>query len=210
MKAFTYPGNIYIITGASGTGKSTLLRKLIAEEHDLRFSVSHTTRKPRPGERDGHDYHFVDEATFKRMIEDQAFIEWAQVHDHFYGTAEANIVAALEKGIDILVDVDVQGGLRIKETLPSACAIFILPPEFEALRRRLLKRNKDSAEVIEKRLKNASKEVLAASQYDFVVVNDDFEICLSQLKSLIQADRLRPFRSKTVIRRILDTFPQVE
>lgn len=210
MKAYTYPGNIYIITGASGTGKSTLLRKLIKDESNLRFSVSHTTRAPRRGERDGHDYHFVNEETFRTMIGDDAFVEHAQVHGHYYGTAKANLTAALSQGVDILVDVDIQGGLQIKKALPSACAIFILPPTFNALRERLEKRNKDVPEVIEKRLRNAAGEVHAATQYDYVLVNDDFETCFAQLKCLVRADRLRPFRTKTIIGRILDTFPPVE
>lgn len=206
MKAFTYPGNIYIVTGPSGAGKSTLLRRLIQEDANLQFSVSHTTRQPRKGEVDGVDYHFTDVTTFQNMIAADAFLEWAEVHSNYYGTSKAQITQRLEQGGDVVVDVDVQGGLLIKKALPSACSIFILPPHFQALRDRLEKRGKDSKEVIARRLQNASKEVPIAVEYDFALVNDDLHRCYKQLKHVVTANRLRSFRQKSQLARILDTF----
>jgi len=209
MQPFTYPGNIYIITGPSGTGKSTLLQRLLKEDPKLRFSVSHTTRSPRCGETDGVDYHFVTAPAFRAMIESGCFLEWAEVHGNFYGTSGAHLIERLQAGDDVLVDVDVQGGLAIKKALPSACSIFILPPEYSALEARLVARGKDSREIIQKRLHNAVAEVPFASEYDFVVVNDHFEKCLAQLRAIVSSDRQRPFRQQPTIMTILDTFPSL-
>ena len=206
MQAYHYPGNIFIVTGPSGAGKSTLLERLIAEDPRLIFSVSHTTRPARQGEVHGKHYHFVDRDTFNTLIDEGAFLEYASVHGHLYGTSKPHLIEQLEQGMDLVLDVDVKGAAQVKMALPSACSIFILPPSFERLQARLVGRGKDSAEVIRTRLTNAAGEVRHALEFDFAVVNDDLETCYNQLKTVVMANRLRPFRQREMLHKILETF----
>lgn len=206
MLSFTYPGNLYMVIGPSGAGKSTLLKRLIAQDEHLSFSVSHTTRAPRAGEVHGKDYYFVDRDLFRAMIDEDAFLEWAEVHGNLYGTSKAHIMTQLQAGEDVLVDVDVQGALLLKEQLASAVSIFVAPPNAAALRARLEARGKDAADVIERRLHNARGEMQQMTKFDYLVVNDDLERCYRDLTAVVAADRLRGFRRRALASDLLEHF----
>ncbi|CAM2008086.1 guanylate kinase [Acanthopleuribacter pedis] len=206
MRSHTYPGNLYMMIGPSGAGKSTLLRRLIDEDPHLSFSVSYTTRAPRHGEVDGKDYFFIDRARFEAMIKEGAFLEWAEVHANCYGTSRAHIVEQLRAGEDVLLDVDVQGAINLKRQMESVVAIFVAPPNVAALRARLEARGKDSAAVIERRLKNARGEMEQMEQFDFLLVNDDLDRCYDELRTIVAADRLRLFRRRGLAAELLDHF----
>ena len=206
-----YPGNVFIISAPSGTGKSTLLSRLVDEDERLLFSISHTTRQPRVGEQDGQDYFFVDRDAFEKLIGERNFLEWAKVHDNYYGTAREPIVAALEQGNDIVLDIDVVGAALVKRQMPWALGIFILPPNFDTLKQRLEQRGKDKPEVIENRLRNATDEIRRYHEFDYVIVNDDLETCYQELRTIVAADRLRLCRNdgdQGAVRKIIETFPE--
>ncbi|CAM2066866.1 guanylate kinase [Sulfidibacter corallicola] len=206
MEAYKYSGNIVIVIGPSGAGKSTLLKRLIAEDDRLVFSVSHTTRPPRAGEVDGKHYFFTDRDHFQRMIDEEAFLEWAEVHANCYGTSKAHIEEQLSQGLDVLLDIDVQGALQIKRQLPSAIAIFIAPPSYDELQRRLENRGEDSPEVIQRRLNNARSEMTQMERFDYLIVNDNLERCYTELRSLVAADRFRVYRRQETARLLLEKF----
>ena len=180
-----------MVSAPSGTGKTTLCRKVLEELGDITFSVSHTTRPPRTGEMEGRDYFFVDEATFKEMISKGEFIEWARVHGNYYGTSRENVLSNLECGKDVFLDIDVQGARQVREYFPKAVLIFILPPSWQELESRLRGRKSDDEATIAKRLKNARQEIAAVREYDYAVVNDDIDTAKEQLISIIVAQRLR-------------------
>ncbi len=180
-----------MVSAPSGTGKTTLCRKVLEELGDITFSVSHTTRPPRTGEMEGRDYFFVDEATFKEMISKGEFIEWAKVHGNYYGTSRENVLSILKNGKDVFLDIDVQGARQVREYFPKAVLIFILPPSWQELESRLRGRKSDDEATIAKRLKNARQEIAAISEYDYAVVNDDIDTAKEQLISIIVAQRLR-------------------
>jgi len=197
------PGNLYVIAAPSGAGKSTLVKALMAQDSRLQLSVSHTTRAPRGQEQDGKEYHFVSAEVFDRMIQDEAFVEWAHVHNNRYGTSRHAIEDKIQAGADILLEIDYQGAIQIKKIFPQATTIFILPPSWEELRSRLVKRGEDAEEVIALRLRNAEEEIAQAPRFDFVIINDSFERALSDLQLVVNAQRLR----YPVLRRIRpDTF----
>ncbi len=179
-------GRLFVISAPSGTGKTTLCRFLMDEFKGLSYSVSHTTRPPRDGEVDGKDYHFVTVSEFERMIEGNELVEWAKVHDNYYGTSLTFIRESLEKGRDILLDIDVQGAAIIRDAYPEAVTIFIMPPSMEALRDRLEKRGTDSPEVIETRLGNAIREMEQKDLFTHVVVNDRLETARDRLFEIIR------------------------
>lgn len=208
MQAYTYPGNIYIIAAPSGTGKTTLYRRLLKEDDRLNFSVSHTTRAPRAGEKDGHDYHFVDRPSFEELIDANAFLEWAEVHGRLYGTAKSTMEAMLMDDRDVLLDIDVAGAQQVQAVLPSVCSIFILPPDHASLHQRLTKRGNTQPDDIAQRLTNACAEVRHVLEFDYVLVNDDLDTCYQELKTIIAANRLRTFRRRALVARILETFPE--
>lgn len=193
MTAYTIrlPGNLYVITAPSGAGKSSLVSSLLNQDQRLSLSISHTTRQPRGQEKNGKEYWFTDTNHFKEMIERQLFIEWAQVHDNYYGTSRKGIQDALEQGNDIVLEIDWQGALQIKNIFPYAVLIFILPPSWDELKNRLIKRGEDAAESIENRLANAKLEIKQAKKFDFVIINASFDTALSELSSIIQTQRLR-------------------
>ena len=185
------PGNLFCVAAPSGAGKSSLVKALLELDSRLDVSVSHTTRAPRGQEQDGREYWFVDEPSFRVMIERGEFFEWAQVHGHLYGTSRKAIEARLERGEDVVLEIDWQGALQIKHLFPHAVLIFILPPSWEELRQRLTRRGEDRAEVIETRMTNARQEVAQARHFDFVIINALFETALFDLKTVVHSQRLR-------------------
>jgi guanylate kinase len=185
------PGNLFCVAAPSGAGKSSLVKALLELDSRLDVSVSHTTRSPRGQERDGREYWFVDEPSFRAMIEREEFFEWAQVHGHLYGTSRKAIEARLERGEDVVLEIDWQGALQIKQLFQHAVLIFILPPSWEELRQRLTRRGEDQAEVIETRMTNARQEVAQARHFDFVIINALFETALFDLKTVVHSQRLR-------------------
>lgn len=182
-------GHLFVISAPSGTGKTTLCRLLLDAFDGIGYSVSHTTRAPRPGEIDGRDYFFVSVDRFETMIREKALVEWASVHGNYYGTSSAFIRNSLACGRDILLDIDVKGAAQILEHYPEAVTIFIMPPSMEALRRRLEKRATDSPEVIEARIGNANEEIRQKNLYRHVIVNDDLETAKNQLFDLVRSYR---------------------
>ena len=191
-------GNLFIISAPSGAGKSTLINALLKQHADMQLSVSHTTRSPRPGETNGVQYHFTDVPTFKQLIEQEQFIEWAEVFGNYYGTSKAALADKLTQGIDVFLDIDWQGARQIKQQLPFITSIFILPPSVKALEQRLNQRGQDSAEVIAGRMAKARDEISHAGEYDYWVVNDDLELALQQFSGIIQSQRLK--QNKQAIR----------
>jgi len=189
-------GNLFVISAPSGAGKSTILKKLLAAVDNLAFSVSHTTRNPRPGERDGREYHFVDRATFEGMREKQAFLEWAEVHGNLYGTSRAAIEAQQAKGIDVFLDIDVQGAKQLRDGgHPGAIFLFIAPPSWTELERRLRGRGTDPEETVQLRLSNARREMKDADRYDYLVINDQLDEAVEVLRAVVIAERCKARRN---------------
>lgn len=186
-----YPGNLYVVAAPSGTGKSSLVKALLEVDSRMELSVSHTTRAPRGQEMHGREYYFVSDEEFDRMIAADAFVEWAQVHGNRYGTSRKAIEDKIAAGADIVLEIDYQGAIQIKRQFPNAVLIFILPPSWEELRARLLRRAEDSDEVIELRLRNAAEEVAHVDHFDFVIINELFERALFDLKAIAHAQRLK-------------------
>ena len=196
---------LFVITGPSGSGKSTLIRKVRRALGDLAFSVSHTTRERRPSERDGVDYHFVSERVFERMVREKRFLEHARVHGHLYGTSRAEVETKSRRR-DILLDIDVQGARQVRARVPGAVLIFVMPPVAAELRRRLVGRGEDSREDVARRLRNARAEVRAYAEFDYVVVNDDLDRAVADLKTVIRAARHRPEAMAARLHPILRSF----
>lgn len=191
----------FIVSAPSGAGKTTLCKMAVDFFPDLRHSVSYTTRTPRPGETDGVDYCFVDDAEFDRMVEAGEFLEHAGVHGKRYGTARADLNAVTDAGLDIILDVDVQGAEKIRESLSGGVYIFIIPPSIDECRRRLRTRAKDPEEEIERRLKIALEEISRASRYEYIIINDELTAAFEKLKSIITAERTKsPRMMETVIK----------
>jgi guanylate kinase len=186
MSTTAEPGRLYVIAAPSGAGKTSLVRALMEREPRLRFSVSYTTRPRRPNEIDGRDYHFVSQAEFQQMVERKAFLEHAQVFDNFYGTALGAAKSALADGQLLLLEIDWQGARQVRARLPAARSIFILPPTRRALEDRLKGRSTDSAAVIERRLTDAAADLSHWTEFDYVVINDEFEQAVSDLVAIVQ------------------------
>jgi guanylate kinase len=180
-----------IVSSPSGAGKTTLCNRLRADFTDLRFSVSHTTRRPRSGEVEGREYHFVDEPTFRQMAADQAFAEWAEVHGHYYGTSFAEIGRARDEGSGVIFDIDFQGARQIRARVPAAISVFILPPSLSELERRLRGRGTEDEPTTLRRLANAKREIAHYGLFDYVVVNDDLDQAYLRLKSITIGERCR-------------------
>ncbi len=196
------PGNLFIVSAPSGAGKSSLIKALLEnhndESHPIQVSVSHTTRDPRPGEVDGVHYHFVSKQEFEQLIAEDAFFEWAKAFDNYYGTAKKNITNTLQHGVDVFLDIEWQGARQVKALMPDTNTIFIAPPSRQELRNRLSARKQDSDEVIDRRMASAVAEISHYHEFDYIVVNDNFEQALAQLESIVCAHRLR--KEKQVIR----------
>ncbi|MBQ4801178.1 guanylate kinase [Pseudoalteromonas sp. MMG006] len=183
-------GNLFILSAPSGAGKSSLINALLKKHADMKVSVSHTTRDPRPGEENAVHYHFVSADEFKALIAKDDFYEWAQVFDNYYGTSKQAIESQLDAGIDVFLDIDWQGAQQVRKIMPSVQTIFILPPSKEELEQRLNNRGQDSAEVIAGRMAQAQSETSHYNEYDFVIVNDDFDTALSDIETIVMAQRL--------------------
>lgn len=189
-------GNLFVISAPSGAGKSTILKKLLTAVPNLAFSVSHTTRAPRPGESNGREYHFVDRPTFEGMRTGQAFLEWAEVHGNLYGTSRAAIEAQQAQGIDVFLDIDVQGARQLREQrLEGAIFLFIAPPSWTELERRLRGRGTDAEETVQLRLGNARREMEDAGRYDYLVINDRLDEAVEILRAVVIAERCKGRRS---------------
>ena len=197
------PVSLIVVSAPSGAGKSTLLGHLLREIPGLRFSVSHTTRAPREGESQGVQYHFVDRDAFERLIAAGRLLEWAQVHGNYYGTALAEWERAQAEGVDLLLDLDVQGAAQVRARIEDAVTVFVLPPSFADLERRLRGRAQDGEESIARRLRNARAELERYREYDFVLVNDDVERCGRELQAVVTAVRRRCSRMDPLARRVL-------
>ncbi len=197
---------LLIISSPSGAGKTTLCRKLRAEFPSLTFSVSHTTRKPRPGEQDGREYHFVDRPSFERLVEAQAFAEWAEVHGNLYGTSFAEIERArASEARGIIFDIDYQGARQIRQRVPDAAAVFILPPSFSVLEQRLRNRASDDDETVRRRLAKARTEIEHYALFDYLIVNEDLERAYDQLRAIVLAEGARRLRKATLAEVLLRT-----
>ncbi len=183
-------GNIFIISAPSGAGKTTLCRMILEQLDDIEFSISYTTRPPRPGEVDGRDYYFVSKDEFMQMVQEGEFIEWAEVHGNLYGTSKKRLLERVSKGIDVLLDIDTQGAAQIKEKGLEAVYIFILPPSLKALRERLVGRASDPEDVINRRLKKAVEEIAAYKMYNYVIINDKLDEAFEQLKAVVLSKRV--------------------
>ena len=184
-------GLLFVITAPSGAGKSSLVSALLKDDHRLRLSVSYTTRAPRPGEREGREYHFVSEAAFTAMLERREFLECAEVHGHRYGTSHRVIAEAMAEGHDLVLEIDWQGAEQVRRLLPGCTGIFILPPSLEELERRLRARGQDSEGVIRRRMDNAREELLHAPEFEYAIINADFDVARRDLLAIIRAERLK-------------------
>ncbi len=186
-----FPGNLFVVAAPSGAGKSSLVKALMELDSRVQPSVSHTTRAPRGQEKHGREYFFVSATEFDAMVQADAFVEWANVHNHRYGTSKKAIEERIAQGADVVLEIDFQGAIQIKKVFANAICIFILPPSWEELRSRLERRAEDSAETIEVRLKNAAIEVAQVSKFDFVIINEMFDRALFDLKAIVHSQRLR-------------------
>jgi guanylate kinase len=199
--------SLIVVSGPSGTGKSTVLQRVLACVEGLRFSVSHTTRSPRPGEREAVDYYFVSPERFQEMVDRREFLEWANVHDNRYGTARAEEEHARRDEVDLLLDLDVQGADQMRESHADAVSVFIFPPSYPALEERLRARGTPE-DFLRRRLAAASEEASLYTRYDYCLVNDDLDRTVEQLVTIVRAARLRTSRADPLARRILATFPR--
>lgn len=202
-------GDLFILSAPSGAGKTTLIQSLFANglaEAGVAFSVSHTTRPPRPGEREGVDYHFVDEAAFHEMIAADRFLEWAEVHGHHYGTSLDQVLPRLERGIDVLLDIDVKGAEQVLARCPEACSVFVMPPSYEALCERLRQRGQDGPEEIARRLAVSLWEIRRYDRYQYVIINDDARLAAERLAAIVFDKRHRLARMRERIGEVLQDF----
>jgi guanylate kinase len=185
-------GHLFIVSAPSGAGKTTLCNAVLKAFPDLAYSISYTSRPPRKEEREGIDYYFISEDVFREKIKRNDWAEWAQVHGNFYGTSAAFLEKTLNTGKDVLLDIDVQGAKKLRDQYPDATLIFIMPPSFEILRKRLLKRGTESADSVARRLEDAKREMAEASAYDAMITNDELDMAIAALKKLINEIRAIP------------------
>jgi len=184
-------GTLYVFSAPSGAGKTSLVKALLEKTDSIGVSVSHTTRDPRPGEENGKDYNFVSQDEFKALIDQNAFLEHAQVFDNFYGTSQIWVESELAAGRDVILEIDWQGAEQIRQQMPDTVTVFILPPSREELHSRLTGRGQDSEETIERRMRDAVSEMSHYNEFDYIIINDDFELALEQLRSVVLARRQR-------------------
>jgi len=199
MSELNTKGSLFIVSAPSGAGKTSLVNKLQQEVDGLIVSVSHTTRAQRPGEVDGVDYCFTDHKAFEEMLKKGDFLEQAQVFDNFYGTAQKTVEALLSKGLDVILEIDWQGAQQVRNKMAEAVSLFVLPPSREALEERLKGRGQDSDEIISRRMRDAIAEMSHYAEYDYLIVNDNFDLALDQMKAIITAQRLQISRQSNAI-----------
>ncbi len=199
-------GILFIISSPSGGGKGTLIKEILATTDGIGYSVSYTTRKMREGEFNGRDYFFVSIRQFKDLIEKGEFLEYAEVHGNFYGTSLNRVKTETEMGRDVILEIDIQGADSVKNKISEAVGIFIMPPSFEVLKNRLIRRETENSADLSLRLKNSAKEVRHYKDFEYVVINDDKEIAASQLRAIITAERLKQIRQTAKIEAIINTF----
>jgi guanylate kinase len=185
-------GKLFVITAPSGAGKTSLIDAVMREDPSLKISISYTTRAPRPGEKNGVDYHFVDEATFRAMRSRDEFLESAEVHGNHYGTAKKVILEAIKRGEDLILEIDWQGAQQVRRLYPQCVGIFILPPSLEELERRIRARGQDADAVIRRRVNNAKEELAHAGEFKYAIINKDFDTARRELAEVIQAERAKP------------------
>jgi guanylate kinase len=206
MSSEAVPGQLWVVSAPSGTGKTTVVDRLMERTPRLERSRSFTSRPARPGEADGVDYNFVSRDRFEAMIREDAFLEWADIFGNLYGTSRTGTDATLAAGVDLVLVIDVQGARQVRARMPDAMAIFVLPPSFTVLASRLRGRNKDPEPSIVRRLTTAREEVDAVAEYDYVVINDDLERCVAEIDAIIAAERATLRRRAAVVAPILATF----
>jgi guanylate kinase len=202
------PGILFVVSAPSGTGKTTLVERLVQVVPNLAMSRSYTSRAARDGEADGVDYNFISRKRFEDMAHSGEFLEWADVFGNLYGTREGDTLRCLEQGCDVVLVIDVQGARQVRARLRDVVQVFVLPPSFEILERRLRGRSKDAEQAIQKRLRTARAEVAAYSEYDYVVVNDEFDACVERLKGIVFAERARLPVMRPAAEQIVGTFQQ--
>ena len=189
-------GTLFIVAAPSGAGKTTLVGRLLADDPNVQHSISYTTRAPRPGEQNGREYHFIDVQPFLAMRERGEFAEWAEVHDNFYGTSRLWLEQRMQEGRDIMLEIDWQGAQQMRQQFPEAASNFILPPSLAELERRLRHRGADSEDVIARRVAGALGEMRHVGEFDFVIINNDLDVALGELKAAVRASRLRFARQR--------------
>ena len=197
------PGTLYIFSAPSGAGKTSLVGELLKQTEHLVVSVSHTTRAMRPGEQDGVHYHFIEVPAFEQMVADNVFVEHAKVFDNYYGTSQTAIEQQLAQGLDVILEIDWQGARQVRERIPAAVSVFILPPSRPALEDRLRGRGQDSDVIIARRMRDAISEMSHYGEYDFVVVNDDFMQATAELKAIVTTQRLSQKRQKVALAELI-------
>ena len=197
-------GQLYMVSAPSGAGKTSLVRALVEANDDLSVSVSHTTRRKRPGELDGINYHFISEAQFNDIKRQGGFFEWAQVFDNFYGTSKQSVIELLNQGVDVILEIDWQGASQVKQQMPDSVAIFILPPSTATLRDRLTQRGQDEPSVIERRMQSARDEISHYANADFIVLNDNFETALSDLQAIVRSQQLSQYHQSQHLTSVIE------
>jgi len=199
-------GQLFVITGPSGVGKSTIIKAIMQRMDNLAYSVSHTTRRPRKGEIDGRDYYFVDKNRFQRMINNGEFVEWARVYSDFYGTSYSSLEEKLMDGTDVILDLDTQGALNIRKYFKNSTLIFVLVSSLEELKRRLIKRGTDE-EILKERISQVQNEIRVAKVYDYIVINEILEIAIKEMESIIISERIRTVKRLYYINSLLGDSP---
>lgn len=209
-KATGCRGTLFVVSSPSGGGKGTIIREVLDVVPNLSYSVSFTTRAPRPNETNGVEYFFISREVFQEMVASGEFLEWACVHGNYYGTAKQQVAEETAAGIDIVLEVDVQGAASVRQLLLDSVSIFILPPSYEVLKERLITRGTDSAEELEVRLHNAPEELRQYSAFDYVIFNDEVDRASAQLASIIYAERARCVRQENLVREVIEKFKPAE